>query len=217
MIKCYYSKINLIKDDVFEALSKEERYAAITNTQKRKEKIARDMLFDYVVKKEKVKPDISYNKYGKPDFIDKKYHFNLSHSCDGVVMAFSDTEVGIDLQKITSYSEEKIDKLASRIYNDNDYNYFDTDDNITFTQIWTIKEAYLKYIGVGLVKNLHDVEIDYVKKTVSYERDKEAKYAICYYKDYIVCIVSKNMNKALIDDIFNKKIFYNDNEIFDKE
>ena len=206
-----------MKDSVFEKLSKEERYAAITHEQKRKEKIARDMLFDYVVEKEKVKNTILYNKYGKPDFKDKKYHFNISHSGDGVVMAFSDSEVGIDLQKVTNYTEDRIDKLASRIYNDNDYNYFDTDDNITFTEIWTIKEAYLKYIGVGLVKNLHDVEIDYVNKTVSYERDKEAKYAICYYKDYIICIVSKNMTKAMIADIFNKKIFYNDDTIFDKE
>ena len=217
MIKCYFARIDLMKKSVFEKFSKEEKYAGITNDNKRKEKITRDLLFNYVVEKENINPEILYNRYGKPDFKDKRYHFNISHSKDYAMMVVSSEEVGVDVQKISSYNEEKLDKLASRIYNDNDYNYFNTDDNTTFTQIWTINEAYLKYIGVGLVKNLHDIEIDYEQQLVSFERDREARYVTCYCGDYLACVISKRFRREDEKELFRKKVFYDDENIFDKE
>ena len=161
MIKYYFIDVNAIKQEYLDKYGKLDKYSTYTNEAKRNEKIARDLLFSYMVKKENIDPEIVYNEYGKPYFKNSKLYFNVSHSNKKVLIALSDSELGIDIQKISNYDEERIDKLAKRIYNDNDYNYFNNDENVTFTQIWTIKEAYLKYVGYGLIKNLHDIVVEY--------------------------------------------------------
>ncbi len=217
MLKNYYLQISLIKENVIDNYSKQEEYANISNLEKRKEKIAKDMLFKYVTEKENIDPSIIMKEHGKPDFKNTKYHFNISHSKDMCVMSISDEEIGADVQYIQNFEEERLDRLTKRIYNDNDYNFFNTDDNTTFTQIWTIKEAYLKYIGLGLVKNIHDIIVDYEDNTVYYANYPTAKYITCYCGDYIASFVGKNLTKTMERNLVKTRNFYNDPELFNKE
>lgn len=109
---------------------------------------------------------------GLPDI-----HFNLSHSGDYIACAFSDQEVGLDLQE-HSRPHTSIVRIAKRFFSAKEYeailalraaalpadnssvgsghpaNADDSDNSACrlplFYNLWTIKEAYLKYLGCGL-------------------------------------------------------------------
>lgn len=82
--------------------------------------------------------------------------FNISHTEDLVLLAFSKIEVGIDVEKI-NYQFEFKDILENCFIKDEIINI---DNNIiSFYRYWTAKEAYLKCDGIGLVRNLKEIEI----------------------------------------------------------
>ncbi len=66
---------------------------------------------------------------------------SISHSCDLVVCAVSDTPVGIDTEKIRAFNPAVAHKIfhKSEIISDSQY-----------TKEWTILEAALKLKGIGL-------------------------------------------------------------------
>lgn len=82
--------------------------------------------------------------------------FNISHTEGLVLLAFSKREVGIDVEKINFKFEFK-DILENCFTRDEIINI---DNNIiSFHRYWTAKEAYLKCDGIGLVRNLKEIEI----------------------------------------------------------
>lgn len=92
---------------------------------------------------------------GRPDF-----HYNLSHSGDWVVLACSDSEVGVDVEKIRM--DPGKENIARRCFTPDEQAYVFEDPELTaqrFFRIWTGKESYLKYLGTGLAKSLASFSI----------------------------------------------------------
>lgn len=88
--------------------------------------------------------------------------FNISHTEGLVLLAISKREVGIDVEKINFKFEFK-DILENCFTRDEIINI---DNNIiSFYRYWTAKEAYLKCDGIGLIRNLKEIEI------ISYENE----------------------------------------------
>ncbi|MBQ6266383.1 MAG: 4'-phosphopantetheinyl transferase superfamily protein [Clostridia bacterium] len=83
---------------------------------------------------------------GKPFCPDTPLRFSLSHSGDLVAMAVSDREIGVDLERLRPV---RLD-AARRIAVPAELDYIG-DDPRRFLQIWTLKEAYFKCIGTGLM------------------------------------------------------------------
>ena len=82
--------------------------------------------------------------------------FNISHTEGLVLLAFSKIEVGVDVEKI-NYKFEFKDILENCFTRDEIINI---DNNIiSFHRYWTAKEAYLKCDGIGLIRNLKEIEI----------------------------------------------------------
>ncbi|MBU5670001.1 4'-phosphopantetheinyl transferase superfamily protein [Peptoniphilus sp. MSJ-1] len=82
--------------------------------------------------------------------------FNISHTEGLVLLAFSKREVGVDIEKI-NYKFEFKDILENCFTKDEITNI---DNNIiNFYRYWTAKEAYLKCDGIGLIRNLKEIEI----------------------------------------------------------
>ena len=78
-----------------------------------------------------------------------------------VIAAVSDEDIGIDIQKIKSDKH----RIAEKNFLPSECAYINEieDEKINqqrFCEIWTIKEAYLKNIGIGLRKPLNSFEID---------------------------------------------------------
>ncbi|EFK93434.1 4'-phosphopantetheinyl transferase family protein [Finegoldia magna ACS-171-V-Col3] len=82
--------------------------------------------------------------------------FNISHTEGLVLLAFFKREVGVDIEKI-NYKFEFKDILENCFTKDEITNI---DNNIiSFYRYWTAKEAYLKCDGIGLIRNLKEIEI----------------------------------------------------------
>lgn len=92
---------------------------------------------------------------GKPyleDFPD--LHYNISHSGEWVVMAQSDREVGIDVERIREPQYRIAERFFSA-YELQELNRLTGDAKKEFFfDLWTLKESYLKLLGKGLTKSL---------------------------------------------------------------
>ena len=103
---------------------------------------------------------INTTKYGKP-YVDLPYlYFNISHSGDFICCIIDNHNVGVDIEQIRFYDEN----VADRFYTKSEIelincNPTDTKEMI-FYQIWTAKEAYLKYLGTGLHKKLNSFTVN---------------------------------------------------------
>lgn len=103
---------------------------------------------------------IETNEFGKPRLADDPdFHFNLSHSGDRVVLAYGDTEVGVDVQR---HTDGKLEALAKRWFSPGEYAYVCCAPNETrrrFFEIWTARESYGKYLGKGLAADMRDFSV----------------------------------------------------------
>lgn len=122
---------------------------------------------------------------GKPFFTDYEHlYFNASHSGNVAICAFSDNEIGCDIQQITKAKE----KVAKRFLTNNEYNYI-YNKNVTditqelstdekFTRLWAVKESYLKLIGSGLGGGLQSFDIIIENNVIKIGENN------CYIKEY---------------------------------
>ncbi|MDL2231183.1 4'-phosphopantetheinyl transferase superfamily protein [Porphyromonadaceae bacterium OttesenSCG-928-L07] len=98
------------------------------------------------------------NEHGKP-YIEgvANCHFNISHSGDYVLCAFSDQEVGVDIERIRKMPE----RVALRYFHPNEIAALEKADDKQdlFFTYWSLKETYLKYLGDGLNRGLSSFEV----------------------------------------------------------
>ena len=94
-----------------------------------------------------------FGSNGKPYFTTApSIRFSLSHSGSLVVAAFSDEEVGCDVQEITNCD---ITAIARRFFHPAEWAYLSgipSEDarRVAFFRLWAMKESYLKQTGQGL-------------------------------------------------------------------
>jgi 4'-phosphopantetheinyl transferase len=102
------------------------------------------------------------NEFGKPRLAaDGQVHFNLSHCEERAVLAVSDAEVGIDLERDRPI--EHVD-LARRYFHANEVAAItasrdEAEQRRAFFLVWTLKEAVVKALGTGLSTPLDSFEI----------------------------------------------------------
>ena len=93
---------------------------------------------------------ISKNQYGKPYLVNyPNVYFSISHTKGAIACAVSDNPVGVDIERI-----RKMDLRVSRYFfsqHEKDYIFASSEKaNQRFTEVWTKKEAYLKFLGCGI-------------------------------------------------------------------
>jgi len=95
---------------------------------------------------------IAKNDFGKPYLKDRRgVYYNLSHSGRYVVLAWGDTELGIDVQKHEACAN--MEAIGMRFFALDELQYARGDIG-RFYEIWTKKESFLKYTGKGLHTDL---------------------------------------------------------------
>ncbi len=136
---------------------------------------------------ENVMLDIKEN--GKPYPTNADAEFNISHSGDWVVCAVSQKPVGIDIEEIRPinlkiakkfYTEDEIFYLFGHTPTEEEYTQTEDAEIYTrFFEIWTGKEAYLKYTGEGITVCLNKLKFN--KENI--HRD--------YFDSYVVSVYSE--------------------------
>lgn len=135
---------------------------------------------------------VTKNKYGKPSLTERKdIHFNLSHA-DGITACFvSDAECGIDCELIREYRPN----VMKRVFSDSEQKMLmsapENERDMMFFRLWTLKEAYIKAIGIGLSFPMRDIEFSFGNGCIfSNAEEYEFKQYIIKNK-YIVSICKK--------------------------
>ena len=121
--------------------------------------VVADGLIRYVVKKALGLSEftVAVDDLGKPYIQGQEgFYFNLSHSGDWVVIAYGDCPVGIDVQQMRS--DCRREQRISKFFAEDEAAYILGGGN-RFWEIWTAKESYLKYLGVGLRKDLDSFSV----------------------------------------------------------
>ena len=105
-------------------------------------------------------------QFGKPVLRSAPFCFNLSHSGDYAVCAVSDAECGADIEQPRPVRRD----FAARFFHPDETAFLQTcpadSYPIFLCRLWTLKEAYLKYLGIGLRRTASD--FSFINKTHSF-------------------------------------------------
>ncbi|MBQ9765328.1 MAG: 4'-phosphopantetheinyl transferase superfamily protein [Lachnospiraceae bacterium] len=125
-------------------------------------------LLRYALKKEYDieldKCTILKNKQGKPYLEDyPDVHYNISHCATMVVCTLGETPVGIDVEKKRPLKESLWRKVLTENELDKLMACAEEERNIEFLKYWTLKEAYGKALGVGLLYDYSKTDINSIE------------------------------------------------------
>jgi len=90
---------------------------------------------------------VTVDENGKPRC--KNLEFNISHSGKYVAFAYSESPIGVDIERIRRNTD-----IAKRVMTDEEYEQFmndvkEEDREDVFCRMWAAKESYMKYKGLG--------------------------------------------------------------------
>ena len=87
---------------------------------------------------------------GKPYIENIPVHFNISHSGDFVICAFSELEIGIDIEEIKEVDLAIAERFFCSFEVQDLFMQKQVDQFEYFFSLWTLKESYLKWLGSGM-------------------------------------------------------------------
>jgi len=152
------------------------------------------------------KPKLLYDRSGKPHIEGSDICFNFSH-CDNAVACVVDRyTVGIDVQNYT----ETLTQVKKRFLTEDEMKAFgDTADGDAairaLARIWTLKEAYGKYHGEGLVYDIDGKDFLSVSNSQEWQRYEDLKVYSEETENFAVSVFSKTemkLYKVSIEEIW---------------
>lgn len=174
MIKIYYTDISVLSDEkhfsfYFNRVSR-SRQEKIGRLRSRDEKL-RSLgagiilgagLNEYGISEKDT--EFSYSQNGKPRIPTRPdIHFSISHSGCIAAVAFSDGEIGCDIEKLGENKEH----ISERFFTAEERKFAYCEKG--FFRVWTLKESYIKALGTGLATPLTSfgvIENGEVKKKI---------------------------------------------------
>jgi len=150
------------------------------------------------------------NEYGKPYL--KEYSdvfFNISHCKTMAVCVFGNVPVGIDVEVKRSCK----DGLMKRVLSEEEYERVKTanTDELQFIKYWTLKEAYGKAAGMGMLYDYANMTFRIDDKTVG-SRDKEYRMWQLIQEDEFIISVCRKQTEEFEEDIEFVEMNYNELE-----
>ncbi len=210
--KNYDSVINVLHP------ARREKVAKLKNKKATYVSMTAGLLLQEVVEREfGLKPEdilIGRGENGKPYLKEyPEYKYNISHSGDMVMMAYSMQELGVDIEEL----RVKDMKVARRCFTPCEYLYvlngssecdgavpagcevdaLNIEVSRRFFEIWTLKEAYLKLTGKGISVPLSSFEVDVENKCV---KDEALKYYTGEVDNYIYAICAEDVSEVRIEN-----------------
>ncbi len=156
-------------------------------------KLLRECLSHYGVEYNK-KTEIIKGELGKPSLRDyPDIHYNISHA-DGVAACIvSDNECGIDCEGIRPYRPN----VVRRVFSESEKALLEStpedERDMLFFRLWTLKESYVKMIGIGVSYPMNTVEFSFSDGEII-SNQKDCKFAQYIIKNkYIVSVCKKTV------------------------
>ncbi len=140
--------------------------------------------------------NIEYDESSKPYIKNiNKVKFNCSHTKDIFVCALANNNVGIDIEKIGNLNLRIVDYFFT--LDEKEYILSAKENkNYRFTEIWTKKESYLKWLGTGIeipIKKFSIFEIQKINN-IKIETINVEKYiiSICFLGKQKIKLIKKS-------------------------
>jgi len=186
-------------------------------------------------------PHITKNEYGKPFFSDQSFpKYNISHSKDLLVIAFSDKEIGVDLEYVNL--NRNIKSIAKRFFTEDENSFINRNNEFydkRFYLIWVLTEAMSKFIGKGFssfnkefsielnannnifvnnnefIDNVYvgSIELDKHTYMFSYISEQRELPKLYYFKDNKITSISQHENLKNKTECCNLKDYLSKNKI----
>ena len=101
---------------------------------------------------------ISKDENNKPYYKNNsQIRFNISHTEGCVLVGFSSIEIGVDVELVKE--RFPFQGILEHCFTNREIKYIG-DDQKRFIKFWVGKESYLKYQGVGFLRNPKEIEIE---------------------------------------------------------
>lgn len=204
MYNLFYYDITKLSDALFEKelaslpLLRQKEILKKANIDDRKRSLAGDMLAKkYLSKIYGIPPEkliFAKGEHGKPYVVNIPAHFNISHSGKYTVLAISDRPIGVDIEEIREFSAI----TARKLFSEDELSYVAGNApsrrkslmQQCFFEVWTAKEAFLKYLGTGLSGGMNSLLLE-VQNGKLTPKNKEVKLTYDYsIPDAVIAIIS---------------------------
>jgi 4'-phosphopantetheinyl transferase len=156
-----------------------------------------------ILKISNVDVHIGRNEFGKPYLANyPDFHFNISHTKDAVVVIFSLTSVGVDIERVNQADM----RIARRFFTGDECKYIEDslDKDAAFYDVWTRKEAYIKCLGKGLSILLPSFSV--------FDATLSQGFATMRYEQYMISYYGANILPANFIHITEKELLTHANE-----
>jgi len=100
------------------------------------------------------------NRFGKPYLQDSNLSFNISHTYNSFLIGYyQGGKIGVDLENLSG--DEDVPSLVDYAFSDAETEYCRNavELSVRFLELWTLKEAFLKYSGIGLTDFLKSINV----------------------------------------------------------
>ncbi len=164
MLKLYLADVSGVSLDCDKSVFSEYRLDKLEKLKpelKKRQSIGVELLLIHAVKsvypKAEIPLKIECDINSKPFFRSIPLHFSLSHSGNYAACAVSDEKLGLDIESDLIYKP----LVAKRFFNIAEQGIIENaeDKNKAFARIWTGKESFAKFLGLGLKGNLGELEL----------------------------------------------------------
>ena len=140
-------------------------------------------------------PAFRKGEHGKPYFDDPAFEgiwFSHSDTKGHAVLCFAEEEIGADCEntKARPGIESRWEAIARRCFTEDEFSYAQTDEGggaDRFFEVWTAKEAYMKYTGNGFSEGFKSFSVFRLKDAaITTGRIGDAPHVV-----YSVCVSRK--------------------------
>lgn len=124
---------------------------------------------------------LDINEHGKPSL--KGYpdvYFNLSHAKEICACLVTSCECGVDCENVREYRPRVLKRSYSEIERQTVEALDGAERDLMFFRLWTLKEAYVKAISIGISYPMNEVEFQFEGNKL-YSNIKD-----CTFEQYII-------------------------------
>lgn len=143
-------------------------------------------------------------EFGKPYLEGDPVHFNLSDTKDAVLVALSHHPISADIETMNRHTDHE--RVANHYFTPQEVASIAEamDGKRRFLELWTRKEAVLKACGVGLMDDLHSLEVGAVLNRLSISHPDFVRLAAAEYHvrtaqvgtDHLVSIATESAGEG---------------------
>ena len=130
---------------------------------------------------------IVYGEYGKPYFENlPNIHYNISHA-EGIIACYVGRfEAGIDAEPVRKYRPN----VVKRVFSEAEKEMLERSDekDLLFCKLWTLKESYVKAIGIGVSYPMKNIEFSFENGIVKSNVENCIFSQTVFGKKYIVSL-----------------------------